>query len=227
MRQALFTFCLAIWVVIITPICYVVAITCGAGPLLTRLARIWMQGETLIEKVVLGLTHTVKGRENLPQLPYLVALQHQSAWETMKLSIWFDNPAIVLKQQLLDLPLWGKAMRIYGSIPVARTGKMADLKNTLRAAKARAAENRPIIIFPHGTRMELGKHRPLQRGIGALYESLNIPVVPVTLNSGTYWSRDGKVKRPGHVNVEILPAIPPGLGQEALMEKLEALINQP
>ena len=77
------------------------------------------------------------------------------------------------------------------------------------------------MIFPEGTRVPPGEHRPYQAGVAALYRHLGCPVVPVALNSGVFWGRRRFVKRPGRIVVEFLPPIEPGLEREAFMAELE------
>jgi 1-acyl-sn-glycerol-3-phosphate acyltransferase len=166
----------------------------------------------------------------LPEKPFIAAVQHQSAWEAMQVPIWFPDAAIVLKQELLDVPLWGPCMNKYGAIPVQRAKKGSDIKRMLRAGETFAQQKRAIVIFPQGTRVKLGETRPYQRGVGVLYEHLNIPVVPIALNSGEYWSRKTlfgflKIHLPGTVRVTIHPPIPAGLPRDEMMEKLQAAIE--
>jgi 1-acyl-sn-glycerol-3-phosphate acyltransferase len=82
-----------------------------------------------------------------------------------------------------------------------------------------------VLIFPEGTRVSPGQKRPYHPGIAGLYTQLKVPVVPIALNSGLFWGRRAFVKRPGIINVEILPPIPPGLDRKAMMHELEARIE--
>jgi len=220
-RSAIYLPLFLVWASIASLAIYIASKIGGYGPLLSYWGKVWVTGAYVLEKTILGLDYKMTGQENLPAPPCIIAMQHQSEWETMKLFYWFDNPAIVLKEELLKIPLWGPAMESYGAIAVARSGKASDLKNFLKAASARAKQNRPIIIYPQGTRTPPGTHRELQRGISVLYEHLKIPVVPVALNSGDYWGREAFIKYSGVINVTIHPAIPPGLPREELMARLE------
>jgi 1-acyl-sn-glycerol-3-phosphate acyltransferase len=91
----------------------------------------------------------------------------------------------------------------------------------VRDANARFADGRQIVIFPEGTRVAPGDHKPYQPGIAALYGQLNVPVVPVALNSGLYWGRKAWTKKSGEILIEYLPPIPPGLDRKAFMAELE------
>jgi 1-acyl-sn-glycerol-3-phosphate acyltransferase len=87
------------------------------------------------------------------------------------------------------------------------------------------ADGRSILIFPEGTRVAIGAERPYQAGTAALYRQLGVPVVPVALNSGLFWGRRQFIKRPGLIEVEVLPAIPPGLDRKRFMALLQQRIE--
>jgi 1-acyl-sn-glycerol-3-phosphate acyltransferase len=176
-------------------------------------------------RVTCRLTHRVGGLENMPAGPVIFACKHQSSWETLAFSKLFPNSAIVLKRELLFVPIVGWAMARVGNIAVARGDGAAALRGLVRQAKAAIADGRSILIFPEGTRTPVGSQRPYQVGTAALYRQLGVPVVPVALNSGLFWGRRQFIKWPGVIDVEVLPAIPPGLGREAFMATLRERIE--
>lgn len=186
----------------------------------------WLKSVFFFEKYILGLTYTVKGIENLPPKPYIVAAKHQSAWETMKLHLIFDDPAVVLKQSLMDLPFWGRYAKVMGMIPVERSKGSEALKKMIAHAKTVREEGRPIVIFPQGTRVAVGDQKNYKIGVIRLYEELNIPLVPVALNSGVFWKRNSFTKKPGEITVEILPSIAPGKDGQSLLSQLETDIEK-
>jgi 1-acyl-sn-glycerol-3-phosphate acyltransferase len=171
------------------------------------------------------LTHRISGLENLPAGPVIFACKHQSSWETLAFSKLFPNSAIVLKRELLFIPIVGWAMARVGNIAVERGDGAAALRGLVRQAKAAIADGRSILIFPEGTRVAIGAERPYQVGTAALYRQLGVPVVPVALNSGLFWGRRQFIKWPGVIDVEVLPPIPPGLGREAFMMTLRERIE--
>jgi 1-acyl-sn-glycerol-3-phosphate acyltransferase len=172
-----------------------------------------------------GLRHRVAGLENLPAGPVIIASKHQSSWETFAFNRLFGGPAIVLKRELLFIPVVGWAMARAGNIAVARGEGASALRGLLRQARQALKEGRPILIFPEGTRVAVGAERPYQAGIAALYRQLGVPVVPVALNSGLFWGRRKWVKRPGKISVEVLEPIPPGLDRKAFMATLRQRID--
>jgi len=186
-----------------------------------RVSEIWTRSAFAWLRITVGLTHEVRGQENLPAGPAIVAFKHQSAWDTLLLNQLLRDPAIVLKQELLRLPLVGLYIGRAGMIPIDRKGGATALRGMLSAATTALAQRRPIAIFPEGTRGRVGVALPYQPGVGALYAKLGVPIVPVALNSGLYWSRNAFMKRPGRIHVEILPPIPPGLDRREAVVLLQ------
>ena len=188
-------------------------------------SRVWIRFVLGWLRLTCGLSHRVSGLENLPPGPAIIASKHQSSWETMSYTVLFDDAAIVLKRELLFIPIVGWAMARAGNVAVERGEGAAALRGLLRQARARVAEGRSILIFPEGTRVAVGDERPYHFGTAALYRQLGVPVVPVALNSGLFWGRRKWVKRPGVIDVEILPPIAPGLSREAFMATLRERIE--
>jgi 1-acyl-sn-glycerol-3-phosphate acyltransferase len=188
-------------------------------------ARLWIVFVLWWLRVTCGLSHRVVGHENLPSGPAIFACKHQSTWETLAFTLLFDDIAIVLKRELLFIPVVGWAMARAGNIAVARGEGAAALRGLVKQAKAVIAEGRSIVIFPEGTRVAPGASKPYQVGTAALYRQLGVPVVPIALNSGLFWGRRQWIKRPGVLTLEILPPIPPGLSREAFMRTLQEKIE--
>jgi 1-acyl-sn-glycerol-3-phosphate acyltransferase len=188
-------------------------------------ARLWIVFVLWWLRVTVGLTHRVVGRENLPAGPAILACKHQSSWETISFTLLFDDIAIVMKRELLFIPVVGWAMARAGNIAVARGDGTSALRGLVKQARAAIAEGRSIVIFPEGTRVAPGDRRPYQVGTAALYRQLGVPVVPMALNSGLFWGRRQWIKRPGVLTLEILPPIPPGLSREAFMQTLQDKIE--
>lgn len=189
------------------------------------LSRFWAAGVLEILAATIGLRHRVVGQENLPQGPVIVAAKHQSAWETFAFALLLHDPAIVLKRSLLWLPFYGWALAKLGMIAIDRAAGASALRALTRGAEPRVAEDRPILVFPEGTRVAPGARRPYHPGTFALYRTLAIPVVPVALDSGLYWPRRKLMKRPGTIVIEFLPPIMPGLDRANFMAALEDRIE--
>jgi 1-acyl-sn-glycerol-3-phosphate acyltransferase len=178
-----------------------------------------------VVKVIVGLKYKVEGLEHLHKAlnhgPCLVACKHQSAWETIALPTFFDYFTIVLKRELTHIPLFGFYMKWLQMIVVNRGSRSQSIKSLLTQGRQAIALNRSILIFPEGTRTQPGEKITYQPGVALLYNDLNIPVIPVALNSGFFWGRRALIKTPGCITIRFLPPITPGLGREEFMKRLE------
>jgi 1-acyl-sn-glycerol-3-phosphate acyltransferase len=152
-------------------------------------------------------------------------LKHQSAWETIALWVLLKNPAIVLKQSLARIPVFGWYMQRGGAIIIDREAGPKALRPMLAAARSAIADGRPIAIFPEGTRTPLAARRSYHPGVAALYMQLDLPVVPVALNSGLFWGRRSLLKQSGTILIEFLAPIEPGLNRRHFMAELERRIE--
>lgn len=183
--------------------------------------HLWLWLVTWCERHLAGIRMQVVGGEHIPDGCCIIAAKHQSAWETFKLHILFNDPAIVLKKELLSIPLWGWYLKKSGMIPIDRAAGGVALSGMMQAANNAKAAGRKIVIFPQGTRLTPHQKRPYKMGVALLYQELNLPVVPMALNSGLFWPKTGLIKKPGTITVEFLPAIPPGLPRAEFMQRLE------
>jgi 1-acyl-sn-glycerol-3-phosphate acyltransferase len=166
-----------------------------------------------------------KGEGSAPPGPVLFAAKHQSMYETIELVRMLDRPAIVLKQELIGIPLWGRIAQGYGVIPVDRAGSASALRAMVVAARAALAEGRSVLIFPEGTRVAPGEQPELRAGFAGLYRALNLPVVPIALDSGKVSPRNSFIKHSGVVTFRFGEAIPPGLPRAEVERQVHAAIN--
>ena len=177
-------------------------------------------------RLICGISYEIRGHENIPDTPSIIAAKHQSAWDTFAFLTFIDDGAYVIKQELTRIPVYGWFLTKAAMVPVDRAAGSKALRQMVKTARARLAEGRHIVIFPEGTRTAPGERRDYHPGVAALYSQLAVPVVPVALNSGLYWPRRAFLKRPGHIVVEILPPILPGLPRQEFMAQLKAAIEQ-
>ena len=189
------------------------------------LGRLWVRGNFTLLAVICGLRHRIVGREVLPQGPFVVASKHQSAWDTMIFCLIFQDCCFVLKKELLKSPLFGLYLRHSQNIAVDRQGGAKALRSMLRLSREAAEAGRTIIIFPEGTRTAPGATHPYHPGVSALYSHLNLPVVPVALNSGLFWGRRAFLKHPGQIQLEFLEPLPPGLPRKTFESTLKQRIE--
>ena len=187
------------------------------------IANAWTRFHSACARSILGIEARVEGR--LPEGGVLIAAKHESMFETLEMPVLFRNPAVVMKRELTRIPIWGWLAQRYGMIPIDRQGGAAALRRLLKVAGEATAEGRPIVIFPEGTRVPHGAAPPLQPGFAGLYRALNLPIVPLALDSGRFWGRRLLGKRPGIVTFRFGEAIPPGLPRRVAEARVHAAIN--
>ena len=181
-----------------------------------------------IVKILLSTEVEFKGIHNIPKEgKYFIASAHQSMFETFALQSVLNHPIFILKKELLKIPLFGLYLKKIKSIEIARGTTTKDNLNFFdRIAYAVKNERRPLLIFPQGTRVSVGTEIPFKKGVGRIYETLKIPCIPVALNSGNVWPKNGITKYPGKITVSFLQPIKPGLTSVEFIENLEKKIYQ-
>ncbi|HEU4705256.1 MAG TPA: lysophospholipid acyltransferase family protein [Sphingomicrobium sp.] len=198
----------------------------GAGlfstPAMLAVVHNWARTHRWLAEHVLKIRTRVEGA--IPPGPCLIAVKHQSMYETIEMVLIARSPVIVLKRELADMPLFGRMTRRYGVIPVDREAGARALREMLAGAKRAAATGRPVIIYPEGTRVPPGETPPLRAGFAGLYRALGMPVVPVAHDSGHVFGR-GLDKRGGTVRFLVGEMIPPGLKREEIEARVHSAIN--
>jgi 1-acyl-sn-glycerol-3-phosphate acyltransferase len=222
-RSVVFNLVFVAWTVVIGAI----ALPLLLAPRKTamRFGKFWSQSVLRLLRVIVGLDHRVVGLDRVPMNGCIVAMKHQSAWDAVAMPLLLDDPAPVVKRELLMVPVYGWYAARAGSIGIDRKAGGAALRRMLAAAHRVMAEGRPIVIFPQGTRVAPGTSLPYQPGVFALYQALSLPLVPAAVNSGMFWGRRRFLKSPGCITIEFLEPIPPGWPRRRLMEELEQRIE--
>jgi 1-acyl-sn-glycerol-3-phosphate acyltransferase len=190
-----------------------------------RFGQFWARSVLALLRMIVGLDYEIRGLDRLPCDGCIIAMKHQSAWDALILPVVLRDPAIVIKRELLLLPFYGWYAARAGSIAIDRKGGAGAVRQMVAKARLVAASGRPLVIFPEGTRVVPGEHRPYQPGVAALYQLLALPLVPAAVNSGLFWGRRSLVKRPGRIVLEFLDPIPPGRTRPRLMAELERRIE--
>ena len=179
-----------------------------------------------IVRIFLNTKVEFKGLENIPKNEkYFVASAHQSMFETFALQSVLNYPVFILKKELLKIPLFGLYLKKIKSIEIVRDTTTKDNLNFFdKVANIIKNEKRPLLIFPQGTRVRFDDRTPFKKGVGRIYEALNISCVPVALNSGKVWPKQGIIKYPGKITVSFLEPIKPGLNRDEFIRDLEIKI---
>ena len=199
----------------------IIAGAIGTPPML-RVVYGWAHFHHWLAHDLLGIRTEIEGA--VPPGAYLIAVKHQSMFETIEMLLVARIPIIVLKRELADLPLFGRLTRRYGIIPVDREAGAKALREMLTAAKEAKATGRPVVIYPEGTRVAPGTTPPLRAGFAGLYRALELPVVPVALDSGRLFP-PGLLKRSGTIHFKVGEVIPAGLKREEIELRVHAAIN--
>ena len=211
-----------VFLYVFTAICSVIAMLAAIfwPSKLAAVARRWSQGWLFAYRVICGVSLRVRGAEHMPTGPCIIAMKHQSTWDTFALFAIFERPIFVLKSELMWVPVFGWVLKWLGCIAVKRgTGKLA-VESMIRGARIAIARGNQIVVFPEGTRSRVGVASEYKSGVSHLYGALDVACVPVGLNSGLFWPRRSILRRPGVITVEILPPLPPGLPRREMFERV-------
>jgi 1-acyl-sn-glycerol-3-phosphate acyltransferase len=187
---------------------------------------LWAGGNSLIFRVVVGIRVEIRGREHIPVGPAIVASKHQSEWETNIFLRLLTDPVYIMKKELGYIPGYGLYARKMNMIFIDRSGYAKTLRKLVTDARKIVESGRAVVIFPEGTRVDPGKKLPYRPGIAALYNDLDLLVVPVVHNSGLCWPKKSFRKYAGTIVLQFLPPIEPGLRRQEFMTRLESEMEQ-
>lgn len=187
--------------------------------------RSWARVNRWAITALAGVKVDIRGLENLPKGGMIVACKHQSTFETAATLDFFSDPTFVLKKELLSIPLFGWYAKKAEQIPVDRAAGRTALAEMTQRARREVQRGRQIIIYPEGTRRPAGAEPHYKHGVANLYAQLDVPLVPVALNSGLFWPRHGFFRPAGTIVVEFLPPIPPGRDAEEAFVAMREVIE--
>ncbi len=179
-------------------------------------------------RFILGSKVIFSGLENLKKSDkYFVASAHQSLLETFILQAPLQYPVFILKKELLKIPLFGWYLKKIGSIDIIRDTTTKENLNFFTKIKNQIDKSkRPLLIFPQGTRVKFGEKVPFKKGAGKIYEVLNLPCIPVALNTGKLWPKKSFLKYPHDIHIKFLEPIEPGKKKDEFIDELEKKIYE-
>ena len=177
-------------------------------------------------KFFLSTKLVIKGRKNIiNNRKFFIAASHQSMFETFFLQTIFNSPVFILKKELLMIPIFGWYLKKVGSISINRNkiskNNLSFFENVLKLINT---SNRPLIIFPQGTRLLPEDRTPFKKGASRIYEELKISCQPIAINSGFTWPKHGTKKINTTLVISILQAIEPGQNKELFLKNLQDVI---
>lgn len=183
------------------------------------------KGTTLLLRLICNIRVEVRGRENLPKGAALIAGKHQCMFDIFGSFAFLPDSCFVTKKELMVIPFLGWYARKGGMIVVDREGHATALRKLVADARDRFKDDRQLVIFAEGTRVTPGAPPAYKPGIAAIYRDLDMPVIPMALNTGVHWPAHGFMRYPGTIVFEFLPAIPAGLKRGEFMREMEDRIE--
>lgn len=203
-----------------------IALMFGRTELSWRIAQYWRNSNIAFLRVIVGVGTDVQGGENIPPGPCIFAAKHQSDWDIFAiLPFTDDKPAFMAKKELIDIPMFGRAAQSINTISIDRKLGAEAIPKMLEDAREALSRGCRIVIYPEGTRKKPLADPDYRQGITRMYEALDVPVIPVALNSGLYWGKLSATIWPGTARARFLPAIVPGLGAEAFAARLQSVVE--
>ncbi|PNG28027.1 lysophospholipid acyltransferase family protein [Methylocella silvestris] len=189
------------------------------------LARLWARNSLWLLDKICGLKVEFRGRENLPRGACIIAAKHQSALETFALTTQMDDFTFVLKRELMAIPFFGWYLKGAGQIGIERARRGQALAELTRQVSVAIDERRQVFIFPEGTRTLPGAAPDYKAGVAHLCAATGAVCVPVALNSGLFWPRQGFLRRRGRVVIQFLPPIAADVDKHKFMRLLQSRIE--
>ena len=184
--------------------------------------KFWARSNNWLFRNICGTDFVVEGAENLPETGCIIAPKHQSFWDTFSLLPWLRDPVIILKRELLFIPMFGFYLARMNMIAIRRGDRKKALAHvTQRAREEVKQKGRELLIYPEGTRRAPGDEPIYKYGIVHLYADLGVPVVPVAWNPGLFWPRRRFRRYPGTIYCRVLEPIPAGLSKDELLATLQ------
>jgi len=174
------------------------------------LQRIATTGNYLVMqwlRLTCNIKIVVSGKENIPTGACVVLSNHQSTWEAFFMQ-WFFQPAnFILKRELLWIPVFGWALFLMNPIAIKRSRPSSAIRYVLKQGTKRLKAGNRIVIYPEGTRVRDGKLGEFKTSGAALAQQAQVPVLPVSHNSGDHWKCSSFLKTPGTIHMQIGPAV--------------------
>ena len=122
----------------------------------------------------------------------------------------------------MKIPIFGLCLKKIGAIDIIReTATKENLNFFDKILDKTNKANRPLLIFPQGTRVPYKDRPPFKKGVGRIYDAINLPCIPVALNTGKVWPKNSFNKYPGNITISFLNPIEKGLEKNKFLEKLQ------
>lgn len=159
-----------------------------------------------------GIKVVVTGRENVPPGVSCIFLANHVSNLDPPIIISEIPPmtSVLLKQELMKIPLLGKAMRMGRFVPVERSNSREAAVRSVKAAAEALNSGLHMLVFAEGTRSKDGRLQPFKKGPFFLAERTGAPIIPVAISGTEHMMRKGSwAITPGTARVQMLPPIDP------------------
>ena len=168
----------------------------------------------------------IKGKENIIKgEKFFIAASHQSMFETFYLQTIFNSPIFILKKELTYIPIFGWYLKKIGCISIKRNKVSKDNLDFFGNISEKLMNSeRPLIIFPQGTRVLPDERPSFKKGVSRIYDELKITCQPVAINSGYVWPKRGIKNNKRTITISILEPIHPGMSKDEFLKNLENCI---
>jgi 1-acyl-sn-glycerol-3-phosphate acyltransferase len=224
-KSRMFDIAFVLWTALFAPAIPIFWL-CGSPEHAVRSAtRLWARGVLFGLRFTVGLNYVERGRQPVTIQPHLIISNHQSTWETLAFLLIFPDVAMIAKQELLRIPVFGWYLRHSPMIIINRESGSNALRRMIKESQKASAKGRSVLVFPEGSRICVSKPVRFRRGIELLYAELGLPVLPVAINSGLYWCPFHRYRRHGTITVSHLEPIEPGLLPLDFIRTVEATIE--
>ena len=137
--------------------------------------------------------------------------------------------SVMLKKELMKIPILGTAMTMGGFIPVERGHRRDAAQATVAAAGKAIQDGLNIVVFPEGTRAIDGRLSTFKKGPFFLAMQTGAPIIPVAISGTERMMRKGSsLLTPGVATIEMLSLIDPKdyASREQLMAAVRGAIAE-
>lgn len=222
LRSLIFVVLIYLWMAVLGLVFTPYALVSKRGAL--KACKLYARSTIWLASWMVGIRGEVRGP--VPTGEVVIAAKHQSFFDILLIFDAVPHAKFIMKRELLWTPVIGVYAKRLGCIPVDRGKRGAAVAKMVKDVAKEFSEPGQLVIYPQGTRVAPGVYKPYKVGSAVLYEGLQYPCVPAATNVGLFWPRKGILRKPGLAVVEFLEPIPPGIGRNAFMERLEEAIER-
>jgi 1-acyl-sn-glycerol-3-phosphate acyltransferase len=157
-----------------------------------------------------GIHAEITGLENVPQGRSCIFMcNHVSNLDPpVVLPLLPGRSSVLLKKELMGIPILGTAMRMGKFVPVERGSRRDTAKASVEAAADALRSGLHILVYPEGTRSPDGRLSTFKKGPFFLAQQTGAPIVPIALSGTQHMMRKGSSAiTPGVAQIRLLPAI--------------------